>query len=180
MHPILVQLRDDHAHIRQLLRLLDPAQKAIDRAYLQRSADVMRYMTGYPDQFHHPREDLMFGPLADRDAASCDLVGRLREEHVGIGGQGLALREALLAWLDTDTLPLREVSGMVGDYVRVQHAHMDLEEQSVFSKARLVLTEDDWSGIDALLASRPDPLFGKQVQRSFRGLREYLTGNARD
>ena len=120
----------------------------------------------------------MFGPLAERDAASCDLVGRLREEHVIISGKGLALREALLAWLDTEALPVREVTGMVGDYVGIQHGHMDLEEQAVFSKARLVLTNEDWSGIDALLASRPDPLFGKHVQRSFRDLREYLTGNA--
>jgi hemerythrin-like domain-containing protein len=180
VHPILVQLREDHGHIRQLLRLLDPAPKPVDRVYLQRAADVMRYMTGYPDQFHHPREDLMFGPLAERDAASCDLVGRLREEHVSMGGKGLALREALLAWLDTDTVPVREVTGMVGDYVGVQHAHMNLEEQSAFSKARLVLTDEDWSGIDTLLASRPDPLFGKHVQRSFRDLREYLTGNAGD
>jgi hemerythrin-like domain-containing protein len=178
VHPILVQLHDDHSHIRQLLRLLEPPTQPLERGYLLRAADVMRYMTGYPDQFHHPREDLMFGPLADRDAASCDRVGRLREEHVELGDKGLALREALLACLDADRLVERDLAGMVRDYVGVQSAHMDSEEQAVFSKARLVLTDEDWSGIDTLLAARPDPLFGKQVQRSFRDLREYLTGHA--
>ena len=111
MHPILIQLHDDHSHIRQLLRLLVPAAESMDRAYLLRAADVMRYMTGYPDQFHHPREDLMFRPLADRDAASCDLVGRLREEHVDLGDKGQALREALLASLDADRLVERDLAG---------------------------------------------------------------------
>jgi hemerythrin-like domain-containing protein len=180
VHPILIQLHDDHSHIRQLLRLLVPAAESMDRAYLLRAADVMRYMTGYPDQFHHPREDLMFRPLADRDAASCDLVGRLREEHVDLGDKGQALREALLASLDADRLVERDLASMVREYVGVQRTHMDSEEQAVFSKARLVLTNEDWSGIDTLLAARPDPLFGKQVQRSFRDLREYLTGHAGD
>ena len=179
MHPILIQLRDDHSHIRQLLRLLVlPAPGSMDRGNLQRAADVMRYMTGYPDQFHHPREDLMFGPLANRDAASCDLVGRLRDEHADLGDKGLAVREALLACLEADRLVERDLAGMLRDYVAIQGAHMDLEEQSVFPKARLVLTSEDWSGIDKLLATRPDPLFGQRVQRSFRDLREYLTRSA--
>ncbi len=179
MHPILIQLHEDHSHIRQLIQLLDPvAGGDVDRHHLQRAADVMRYMTGYPDQFHHPREDLMFGPLAERDAASCDEVGRLREEHVRLGEQGLVLHEALAACLEADRLVETDLAVMIRDYADAQRSHMDREEQSVFSKARLVLTLEDWSGIDSVLAARPDPLFGKRVQRSFRDLREFLTGTA--
>ncbi len=54
--------------------------------------------------------------------------------------------------------------------------------QTVYRSVRYAvmwgIAHEDWSGIDVLLASRPDPLFGKHVQRSFRDLREYLTGNA--
>lgn len=178
MHQILVQLHEDHRNIRRLLELLAiHPDEAPDRHYLQRGADVMRYLTGYPDQFHHPREDLMFAPLSERDAASCDVVGRLKEEHVLLRQEGLALREAFAEHLTADRLPGAEFQGLAADYVQLQSGHMEREELEVFAKARLVLTADDWSAIDTLLATRPDPVFGRQVQRSFRDLRQFLTGS---
>ncbi len=180
MHQILVQLHDDHRSIRRLLELLsiDPGVTP-DRHYLQRGADVMRYMTGYPDQFHHPREDLMFAPLSERDAASCDVIGRLKEEHVLLGQESLALREVFYEHLAADRLPGAELRAQTRGYIELQEGHMEREELAVFAKARLVLTADDWSAIDTLLAARPDPVFGRQVQRGFRELREFLMGSGR-
>ena len=58
---------------------------------------------------------------------------------------------------------------MVREYVGVQRTHMDSEEQAVFSKARLVLTNEDWSGIDTLLAARPDLFDIGGLTRALKG-----------
>jgi hemerythrin-like domain-containing protein len=175
VHQILVQLHEDHRNIRRLLELiLISPEAAADRRYMQQGADVMRYMTGYPDQFHHPREDLMFDRLLERDAASCDVIGRLREEHILLGQEGLALREVFDEHLAADRMPDDELHGLARGYVQLQTGHMVREEHAVFANARLVLTAEDWAAIDTLLATRPDPVFGLQVQHGFRGLREFL------
>ena len=43
--------------------------------------DIMFYMTHYPDVLHHPKEDLAFARIAERDADARPIVDQLTEQH---------------------------------------------------------------------------------------------------
>ena len=63
MSEIMRQLRDDHRNVALMMDLLERQLDAVhrmERADFDLMHDVMRYMTRYPDQVHHPKEDLMF------------------------------------------------------------------------------------------------------------------------
>jgi len=72
MSNVIAALDSDHANIAKLLELIESEILAIevgktpDYPLLQ---DIMRYMTHYPDRYHHPKEDLIFAQLLKREPA---------------------------------------------------------------------------------------------------------------
>jgi hemerythrin-like domain-containing protein len=45
---------------------------------------------------------------------------------------------------------------------------MDAEERELFRRAERMLTDDDWSSINATIERKPDPLFGEAVEERYR------------
>jgi len=90
---------DEHAHFSRLLNVLD-GQVAAFHEGLHPNYDLMRnivyYLRHFCDRFHHPREDVAFTRLAERDPAMRLAVSRLRQEHRVIAVTG----ETLLRYLD--------------------------------------------------------------------------------
>jgi hemerythrin-like domain-containing protein len=67
-------LHAEHANFDMLLELLEGQLdlfhdgKSPDYALM---LDIMFYMTHYPDAFHHPREDLAFARIGEREPSTC-------------------------------------------------------------------------------------------------------------
>jgi hemerythrin-like domain-containing protein len=84
MPQILDHLQIDHRNMRQLLRILDEEIRTYDT---RGSADfelmklIVEYTLHYPNLIHHPREEVLFRRLVERDAASRGIVGDLTKEH---------------------------------------------------------------------------------------------------
>ena len=70
----------------------------------------MRYMTQYPDRFHHPREDLIFTQLLKRDPGVRDDIEDLLEEHISIRLAGQEFNR-LLRTSAVDSVDAREQLG---------------------------------------------------------------------
>ena len=84
MPHILDYLQVDHRNMRQLLRILDEELQAYDTrgsADFDLMKQIMEYTLHYPSLIHHPREEMLFRRLLDRDPASKGLVGDLTKEH---------------------------------------------------------------------------------------------------
>jgi len=95
---ILHALGDEHKYQARLLNLLEKQVGLLNQklpADLEVMAGVMRYMTRYPDRFHHPKEDLLFEKIVLRDAAAKPRVDELLQAHETIIGQGAELLRAL-------------------------------------------------------------------------------------
>lgn len=141
--------------------------------------DVMYYMTHYPDVFHHPREDLAFARLRDRDQAMAELVAELTRQHVELRHHG----ESLVAMLDdivNGAIRSRdELESVARRYVAGFRGHIRLEESQVLPQAAKILGEGDWAAIDANLAAGDDPLFGSSVVKRYAGLAEQIRREAR-
>lgn len=61
--------------------------------------DIVYYLTQYPDPFHHPREDIAFGNLAERDPSAWIRAREFLGEHMVIATAGKRVAEQLDATL---------------------------------------------------------------------------------
>ena len=64
-------LRAEHRHIATVMQLFADQLKAIESGELVDTHvvyEIMDYMVTWPDRYHHPREDLIYGRVAELDA----------------------------------------------------------------------------------------------------------------
>lgn len=154
-------LRSDHAGLSRVLREIDAQRTALgsspetSRAVL---VDAMRYILVYQHSVHHPREDLLFARIRDREPSLFRNMRQLVLEH----RIGQERAEALARELARATpLQLRgrngpRLSKLLQDYVRHTREHMRREEAVFYSGAARVLKASDWAAIMAGPMSR-DP-----------------------
>jgi hemerythrin-like domain-containing protein len=128
-------------------------------------AMAFEYLSGYPDQCHHPKEDVLYGKLVRRFPELAKPLENLVGEHeklaemtrkltqrIGESRRDLALADELRAYLD------------------FYHHHMLMEEQHFFPLAQDRLSRVDFEEVDYTLFDRPDPLFNWGAERKFAEL----------
>jgi len=147
-------LRDDHAGLSRVLREIDAQQSALTstpetaRAVL---AEAVRYLLVFQHSIHHPREDLLFSRIRDREPALYRNIRPLVREH-RIGQE----RAETLAWTLSRATPeqLRgklgvQLSRQLQKYVEKTRAHMRREEAVFYTGSERVLRSSDWAALMA-------------------------------
>jgi hemerythrin-like domain-containing protein len=136
--------------------------------------DVVHYLKHYADRFHHPREDVAFGLLAERDAALAPLVKRLMHEHRVINTASNKLYKYLQDILE-DAVILREtVEAVAATYLVYYRRHIESEESEILPAAARLLRQQDWAKVTAAIPTGVDPLFGSDVAANYRNLRAQI------
>lgn len=181
--PLMKALRAEHRHIATVMQLFADQLKAIESGELVDTHvvyEIMDYMVSWPDRYHHPREDLIYGRVAELDAQAADEVDSLQRDHDRTATRG---REVLR---DIDHWREGEASGAVvvksgRAYIDHMYEHMNIEEKVVFPHIESVLTIQDWRELaeDDQIHAVADPVFGPRVQREFRNLTRKLRRNVR-
>ena len=168
---------EEHAHFSRLLKILDEQVAAFHEG-LHPNYDLMRnivyYLRHFCDRFHHPREDVAFTRLAERDPAMQSPVKRLLQEHRVIAVAG----ETLLRYLDdiaADVVVERaNLEAAAAAYLVYYRQHLATEEKEVLPRAAQLLTKDDWAAVAAAVATGSDPLFGEETEARYRELRRHI------
>lgn len=151
-------LRDDHAGLSRVLREIDAQQTALrtmPEAARPVLVEAMRYVLVYQHSVHHPREDLLFAKIRDREPSLYRNMHRLVMEH----RIGQERAEAIARDLARATpAQLRGKAGLriakqLQDYIRNTRGHMRREEAVFYTGAARVLKASDW----ATIASGPMP-----------------------
>jgi hemerythrin-like domain-containing protein len=145
-------LRDDHAGLSRVLREIDAQQTAL-RSMPETARPVlveaMRYILVYQHSVHHPREDLLFAKIRDREPSLYRNMRRLVMEHrIGQERAEVLARELARA----TPAQLRGKTGVriakqLQDYVRHTRGHMRREEAVFYTGAARVLRASDWAAI---------------------------------
>ena len=172
MAAILDVLHQEHIQVSRLLDLLSAELEVLDRPDAGPSetvAQVMHYMTHYPDLRHHPREDLLFERLVRRGSGTRAMVASLVDQHVTLARDGKALLLAAQSKASAG-----EIVALGAAYVALHRAHMNVEEGEVFPLARVMLGSADWAAVDAAMVTIDDPLFGTAVDAQYDALRRAL------
>lgn len=179
MSDLIRQLREDHRNARQLLQILSKALDRVaagERSDYELLADIMRYLTQYPDLIHHPAEEELMERFqkAGRTLSDVERVKRrLGDDHRLLAEQGRSFRHALGQVVDGG-LALRDDLVETGKrYVEAQHGHMTWEESEVFERAN-DLAPPALDAVEKALASSTDPLFGPVLAEEYRNLWSYI------
>ena len=125
--------------------------------------DVLRSMLFYidevPEKQHHPKESQYFFPLvAKRSAACAEAIQGLEKEHHQGEAAIRALQHLLLAWEILGDSRRAAFVSAAQSYFDFYKAHMAVEEKQIIPEALKVLTEEDWTTLDAAFAQNADPL----------------------
>ena len=137
--------------------------------------DVVRYMASFPDEYHHPREDLVFERLVARDPEARPIVEELLEGHREISRRSRELLGHLERVTSGGSSPDNQKMKYLCDrYIGHYWEHINIEEGKVFPRATAKLRPDDWFAVNSKAKYVDDPLFGSRVKKEYARLSQYL------
>jgi len=173
----LEELRREHANAARLLRTLE-WQVAEFREGRQPDYDVIRaaldYFLSFPGLYHHPKEDLLFAKLRERDPTIVEKIGDLRAAHEALDARARQFAAGVRAVLVEAEVPREAFLRWSSAFIDRQWEHMQMEEGTFFPAAELVLTAADWSEINAQITEANDPLFGEKRGEQFARLHQTI------
>ncbi len=170
-------LREEHVNLSKLLDALEHQLKMFDEAAspdYDVMAGVLEYCRTYPDEFHHPLEDLVCRKLRERDPKAADAVGDLEGHHEKLEAATDRLAEVLNSILLELEVSRAGFDELMREFISGYRRHIQMEEEVFFPAAERALTAEDWAAIDAQIANPEDPVFGAAEDERFADLRNYL------
>jgi hemerythrin-like domain-containing protein len=177
MSEVMTQLREEHRNIAKLLRALEHQLAIFDTAErpdYDVLAAIADYFVGFPDRCHHPKEDLIYRKMRERDPTLAQTMTDLEAEHEEISALARHFQEAVQNVLQGAEIPRSAFDEVAHHFVRDQRCHMQMEEERFFPLALQILTPDDWAEIDGRVTREEDPIFGGKVSREFAALRDNI------
>ncbi|MBI2586127.1 MAG: hemerythrin domain-containing protein [Rhodospirillales bacterium] len=157
MPKILDDLHDDHMNMARLYDLLGRELMTFKNGELpdyELVQKILDYCLAYPDQVHHPKEDLVFRKLKARDPAAAESIGDLAEEHEKLAAFTRRFATALANVLEDEQLPRDWFVDLANDFLAFSRRHMQMEEVLLFPAARKLLTPADWAEIEKAMVRR--------------------------
>lgn len=140
--------------------------------------EVVHYLRHFADRFHHPREDVAFARLAERDPDMQLSINRRLQEHRVITVAGEALLKHLDDILEDAVIERAAVEAAAATYLVYYRHHLNAEETGVLPRAAQLLTPADWAAVAAAVPAGADPLFGDDVGARYRELRVQIMRGA--
>jgi hemerythrin-like domain-containing protein len=167
----------EHDYFKRLLALLHDQVAVFEtgrRANYELMQDILSYLRGYSDRYHHPREDVAFARLELRAPEMGPVLARLRQEHRVIANAGEKLLGLLESILDDSLVPRSEVEAAAATYLVYYENHIAREEREVLPRAARALDAEDWEAVNAAVPAGPDPLFGTDPAQHYKDLRRQI------
>ena len=163
-------LRQEHASMVAILDLIDQEVNGPGDMDLGLLHEVMEYCLTYPDQYHHPKEDLIYQALCRHDPSIAPAIDDLEAEHEELA---IATREvaALVeqAAVHGAELP-RGFDTVVRSFLDLYRQHIRKEEAQFFPTAARMLSPEEWSEVESQVTDPTDPLFRQASADRLRSL----------
>ncbi|NQV84857.1 MAG: hemerythrin domain-containing protein [Rhodospirillales bacterium] len=173
MTKMLDDLRQDHRNLARLWDLLGRELNIFKQGGLPDYGlveSILDYCLNFPDLCHHPKENLIFDKLADRDPGAMSAIGDLNTEHQKLTELTWRFSTALSNVLEDEQLPREWFLNVANEFLSFSRHHMQMEEVLFFPAARKNLTDEDWAELEAATEVVDDPLFGTDKQEKYQSL----------
>jgi len=173
MSEMIDDLRQDHKNIIRLLTLLEKQTSNLasgSYADYQLISDIMQYFVTFPDIYHHPHEDLVFGALKQRENNLSAIIDAIHDEHQVMASAAEIILDEIIQ-IQGNAIFSREIFvGRLQDYITLYYSHIEKEETELFSIAESRLQDEDWRKINVAMNMGTDPLFGKVLHDEYQNL----------
>lgn len=170
-------LCDEHRYIKSLLDALEQQSlklkpgKVPDYQLLRDSVD---YLTHYPDQYHHPREDLLFATLLKQDKGFSDRMNRLQREHETLRHYNDQLFTELTAIVEGAPADQATLRQKLERYIKGYRQHIAYETKEIFPRAKGTLRAPQLKKLQERTQYLDDPLFGDRISQRYHRLGRQL------
>ena len=178
-HSLAEPLARWHADHGNFSRLLDLIERQLNAFQAGKHADyelihlTVYYLRHYPDRFHHPREDVAFSRLVERDPQLRSDVEWCIREHALIAESGEKLLNCLNQIIAGGEVEPTELKAAAATYLAYYRHHLAVEEHQIIPRAVELLRPGDWAAVSDI-AAEPDPLFGTEVDARYSELRRRI------
>ena len=146
-----------HADHARFVRLLDMLEKEVvlfhsgEQPNYELMRDIVLWLRHYADGVHHPREDLAFERMVQRDPDLRIPVNRLLQEHRVIAYAGESLLERLEDAANGGFAPRAELEAAAATFLAYYRSHMATEEGMILPRAAELLQDADWAAVTAVV-----------------------------
>ena len=172
MPDTLAQWHTEHVNFAKLLNILEAELDLFhkgDSPNYELMLDIMFYMTHYPDVLHHPREDLAFAKIKEREKSAGPTVDELVGTACAAAQDRRRAGQRPRRLVDGSIAPRESVETPGRAYVASFRHHMRTEEKKILPMATKLLRDNDWSEIKAAIQAYRRPALregrGKAVCR---------------
>ncbi len=170
---LMQELREDHRNMAIILDMLDTLVGEVDAGDdpdFGLLAEIMRYMTVYPDAVHHPKEDLMYARLRDRRADLTEGLEDVEADHLAIAELGARLRDEVEAINAGTAVRRATLIADAAKYALRLRSHMRWEEEDLFRRIDSMLDDEPQEFDVSGYAHNKDPVFGLEIGSGFSRL----------
>ncbi len=158
MAALIEALRQEHSDMRRLLDLIKREADTALAPDLDLLHEIAEYCLTYPDQYHHPKEDLIYRSLLRRDPEAVLAIEDIEAEHRELAVLTRELAETIEAARAAQGR-LNGFRSLLRAFVRSYRDHMRKEDQEFFPYAATALTAEEWADLEAEVEDPTDPLF---------------------
>ena len=174
---MVTRWRAEHANFADLLDLLERELASFDEGCspdYELMLEIMYYMTHYPDVRHHPKEDLVFARISEREPNARATIDRLIGEHATLKRDGEELVQELNGVLEGSIVSVEQIKETGQAYLSTFRDHMRVEESEILPLAARMLRPADWTTIDKAIQQFQDPLFGPRTEQRYASLARHI------
>jgi hemerythrin-like domain-containing protein len=168
-HACIQVIYDEHSSISAILKSLRMMIRRGPQNEPEIFFDVMRAMLFYidevPEKQHHPKETaFLFPPVAQRSPQCAELIEQLEMDHEKGEASVRELQHLLLGWEILGESRRQAFEEATLKFVDFYSEHLLLEESIIIPEALRVLTEEDWTKLNAAFEINKDPFSGKKTR----------------
>ncbi len=175
MTDILDAIHEEHANMAKMLDALERQLKIFEAGETP-DYDIVRgvveYCTGYPEAYHHPKEDLVFERLRAADPAAAAEIADIPGEHAELTALTRRFRDAVEAVLNDLEVPRGPFDETLRAFLDAYRRHMTMEDDVFLPAARRALSAAELADIEIRPGPQADPLFGAASEDRFAALRQ--------
>jgi len=170
MSHLIDALQQEHSDMSELLELIDREVNGRADPDLELLHEVLAYCLTYPEQYHHPKEDLIYRALARHDRRAEPAIDDLEAEHEELSQLTRELNSLVEQARSKGKHHPAGLTELARSFLDFYRQHIAKEERWFFADALKLLQPEEWRDIEAEIDDPTDPLFKEQAAERLLGL----------
>jgi hemerythrin-like domain-containing protein len=179
----------EHTHFERLLAYLEGQLGVLrdgDLPNYDLMCDVTTYFSQFGNRYHHAREGVAFGYIAQSNPAMSSTISRLVQEHADIAAKGEELDALLARPVKGNAIARASIEDVLAAFLTAYRNHIAAEEQDILPYAAESLSAMEWGLVARALPPGPDffrkydasrhnsPTFGSEAEARYRAVCEMI------